>query len=452
MRITQILTALMIGCLVSGGLFGFAMGMGNGVFSLVLIGCSLLLAGMTCGWSIWKIRQGLNDLMLQAKSEQPLQINSGVNELDEVAAQFASLIGTARQASQADAKELAEVKMWLAKVDRRADVRDYNGQTITCLTQLRSILRGYGRQLDSNIRQAVACGREIRRATEEIVSGAEVQSDALHQTTTYMESLSARGIAVCDAASAAMKTSSKAEDRARKGLQVFENLIDEMNQIRNHAAARERKLQVLGQHTKEIESIVQTIGSLSSRTDLLALNASIESVRAGAHGRGFAIVAEEVRALAEQSAQAVLDITTRIEMIQLETHQSISVASSEHEQMQKMIARITETLNSIKEISSTVGDSAEGLSLITTATNQQLQLTQDIVSALERSQSASKKNRSLAEGVNWTSKTLGQLNSQLEGSLELFHLAGALTPSETEAPISHGPTRSTIEEKELTTV
>ena len=208
-----------------------------------------------------------------------------------------------------------------------------------------------------------------------------------------------------------------------------------MNQIRNHAAARERKLQVLGQHTKEIEAIVQTIGTLSSRTDLLALNASIESVRAGEHGRGFAVVAEEVRALAEQSAQAVLDITARIEMIQLETHQSISVASGEHDQMHQVITKIASTLQSLQNVSEAVGNSANSLSVISNTTHQQLQLTQDIVTTLERSTISSKQNRSCAEGAHWTAKTLGQVSTQLESSLELFQLAGVLAQSQGPANV-----------------
>ena len=207
-----------------------------------------------------------------------------------------------------------------------------------------------------------------------------------------------------------------------------------MKKIRNHAAARERKLQALGQHTKEIETIVQTIGTLSSRTDLLALNASIESVRAGEHGRGFAIVAEEVRALAEQSAQAVLDITRRIEMIQLETHQSITVASGEHDQMLVVIQRVTETLDSLQDICDAAGNSAEGLTEISSATNRQLQLTREIIIALERSTESSKRNRSRAEGANWTARTLGQVGEQLEESLEVFRLSGAIKTS-TPSPV-----------------
>jgi methyl-accepting chemotaxis protein len=339
------------------------------------------------------------------------------------------------------ASVLAELKKLVTKLDRRNHEFGRDGLPIDCATQLHSILKGCGSELDSSIRQAIACGQEIHRATEEIVIGSEAQSDSVEKTTSYIEQLTSRIITVCDGAEAALESSTKAKSTANKGLQQFQELVEEMKQIRNQAAARERKLQALGQHTKEIESIVQTIGTLSSRTDLLALNASIESVRAGENGRGFAIVAEEVRALAEQSAQAVMDITRRIEMIQLETHQSISVASGEHDQMHGAIKRVTDTLDSLQHIFDAASSSSLGLTEISNSTNQQLQLTREIIVALERSTETSRKNRSRAEGANWTAKTLGQISQQLENSLDMFRLSGAIEtaePDSNQPPIKNG--------------
>ncbi len=404
----------------------FAFGQTSIQFASAIAAFSLGIAVAVSGWGVQKIRKGINGLVLQQSSEQPIIVKTGIVELDNLGQQLASSLQLVRQSSSAESHELFAIKSLLAKIDRRAEAIDRSGQPVDCATQLRGILKGYGGELDTNIRQTIACGREIFRATEKLVSGAEVQFDVTNQTTSFIEAMSSRIIAVCDTAEGALQSSTIAQETAQTGLKDFQELIDVMKQIRNHAAARERKLQVLGQHTKEIESIVQTIGSLSSRTDLLALNASIESVRAGEHGRGFAVVAEEVRALAEQSAQAVLDVTTRIEMIQLETHQSISVASGEHDQIHQVITKITNTLKSLQNVSEAVGNSATSLSVISKATHQQLQLTQDIVSNLERSTVSSKQNRVCAEGVHWTARTLAQVSTQLESSLELFQLSGAL--------------------------
>lgn len=410
---------------VAGSLLVLAFWQSSISFTAGLIGLGVAIGGAALGWGYRTYVAGLRQLMKLANQESDVR-RPAISELDAIGRCFEDGVENVRQTAATEMHELAEMKRLLAKFDHRNDEYGRDGQLVDLPTRLETILKACATELESSVRQAVSCGREIHRATQEIVIGSETQSDSVDQTTSLIEQLSSRMISVCDNAEQALDSSSKAKSTADRGLQEFQELVDEMKQIRNHAAARERKLQALGQHTKEIESIVQTIGTLSSRTDLLALNASIESVRAGEHGRGFAIVAEEVRALAEQSAQAVLDISRRIEMIQLETHQSISVASGEHDQMHTVIKRVTETLASLEDILNAAGQSSDGLNEISVSTNQQLQLTREIIVALERNTEATKKNRSRAEGANWTAKSLDEIGIQLQSTLETFRAGGVL--------------------------
>ena len=425
MRIQSLSTCFSIANLVAGALAVVAFWLPSMQFTLVLLALALVACVLLNGWGNLKFRKSLELLLTQSQAANPVAIHTGITELDDVGRQLAKSILEAQQASFSDSKELDEIKLLLSHLDRRQDGSiDRDGYKISSATRLGSILKGYTAELEAGIRQVFSCAREINRATEELVTGSETQSDIVNQTTSVIEQLSARVISISDNTEDLMASSTKAQETARNGLQQFQELVNEMKQIRNHAAVRERRLQALGEHTKEIDSIVQTIGTLSSRTDLLALNASIESVRAGEHGRGFAIVAEEVRALAEQSAQAVLDITNRIEMIQLETHQSISAASGEHDQMHEVVQRVTDTLEFLNEICDATSKSTQHLGEISEATNHQLQLTEAVIATLERSSESSKMNRSRAEGAHWTAKTFKQLGTQLENSLELFRALG----------------------------
>ena len=429
MRTNSILVVSLLASLAAIAVFATIAAQGSVSILPSIMGGLALLAAVTSGWSVLRVRKGLRSLNKQAETGSSELTESGLSDFDGVGQKFAAVLRAKEHIQFEEATELAMIKELLLKIDRREGNYDRDGDPIPCANQLRGILAGYGGEFDSNVRQAVSCGQEIHRATEELVTGSESQSDAVTQTATVIEQLTSGVMSVCDTAEEAMMASNKAQDKASNGLQQFEDLVEEMKQIRNHAAARERKMQALGKHTKEIESIVQTIGTLSSRTDLLALNASIESVRAGEHGRGFAIVAEEVRALAEQSASAVQDISRRIEMIQAEANQSISVATGEHDQMHQVINRVTETLESIKEICEASGNSSAGLIEISQASRKQLKRTKELVETLEQSTETAKQNRSRAEGVLWTAKTLAQCGDQFENTLQLFRLAGAISPT-----------------------
>ena len=247
-----------------------------------------------------------------------------------------------------------------------------------------------------------------------------MQSEAAEKTNSLAEQLTDRVDTISGHANHAKEACMLARNAAKSGLTQVATLGDEVNQIKNQSALRERKLQALGQHTREVEAIVQTIGSLSSRTDLLALNASIESVRAGEHGRGFALVAEEVRALSEQSAQAVADITARLEMIQLETAQSLSMESGEQSQLGEVIERVNDSLDVLENICKAAAVSTDGLNKITLTSSEQMKLTQDIVETLQISAEAARVNRTHAQGANWKAKSFDDLSGQIASTLQRF--------------------------------
>ncbi len=311
------------------------------------------------------------------------------------------------------------IQGYLAGMDGHSSV-GADGMPLSCLQQLKRVFKRFQSDVASDMGQVLGCGQEIHRATEELIAGSESQSDAAEKTNSLAEQLSDRVGMICGHAISARDACTTARSSAENGLAQIATLADDINQMKNQSALRERKLQVLGQHTREVESIVQTIGTLSSRTDLLALNASIESVRAGEHGRGFALVAEEVRALSEQSAQAVADITTRLEMIQLETVQSLSMADGEQTQLRHVFQRVTDSLDVLESICKASAVSTDGLDKITLTSDEQMKLTQDIVDTLQRSAETARINRSRAQGANWKAKSFDDLSGQIASTLQRF--------------------------------
>lgn len=418
-------------CLVAGGSLALVLTQSNPAAQFGFCVAGVVLLAGSAFWITTKLTQAqrlLSNNTLNSKS-------CGLIEFDEIKMIFDDKLKAESEGITQQIDELEEIKSLLQQIDRRGGDVDRDGNRLTCADRMRGILAGYGNTLGADLEQATTCGRELRRAVEEILNGSESQYDLFNQATGHIEELSSHLVEVCDSTVSTLEKSNHVQTTIESGLDRFQTFADQIKQIRQQSAVRERTFQSLGQHTKEIESIVQTIGSLSSRTDLLALNASIESVRAGEHGRGFAVVAEEVRALAEQSAQAVLDITNRIEVVQLETQQSETTAAKEHKQMVNIFETANEMLGSLRDMLNSASDSADGLGMIAANSSRQLEITQDLVVAIEQGTESSQKNRSQAEGANWTAKALDEVSDSMEKSLEMFNVAA---PAGLPGPLTNG--------------
>jgi methyl-accepting chemotaxis protein len=390
-----------------------------------LIAGAILLIGCF-GWLLIKFQPTMQWLTQIAKN--PDQVDSipsgGAAEITAIGERFVRLANDRRRANADALKELESIRRFLAAVDRSGvHASDQSGSTFS---QLQNLFERLSRSLGEDVQQSITNSKELHRNTEKLVGGVEQQSQAITTTTSLVNKIAMQIEQVYQNVKSAVSSSGVVREHSDQSLSRFGKLIDQMKKVRNDSSVRERKLTVLGQHTREIGSIVETIGTISSRTDMLALNASIESVRAGEHGRGFAVVADEVRALAEQSAQAVLDITARIESIQLETRQTVAGASDEHQQLDEVLALATETLDELKEINGAASEAASSVNDISFATQKQLVLAQEVVESLASNSEVSKNNRGVAEGVLWTAKNMGEAGGRLNEAVSVLKQQAAV--------------------------
>jgi twitching motility protein PilJ len=157
-----------------------------------------------------------------------------------------------------------------------------------------------------------------------------------------------------------------------------------MDQLLTRIEANGRKVRRLEERSIEIGAIVEQIRGISGRTDMLALNASIESMRAGEHGRGFAVIAEEIRKLADRTAGATREVGALVEAIQADAQESLQALGEEQSQMQAESQRLRETGCSLDRISQVAERSARLVEGISRSTRDQVQATQDLVRAMQR--------------------------------------------------------------------
>ena len=226
------------------------------IASVGLVGCAALSI-----WSSAKIGKGIRALH-NVETQKAGQSTSFV-EFDHVRSKFLESLTVARADAALESEQLADVRKLINKLDRRKEDRSEPGFGIAA--RLQDILIGYQNDLESNSRQATACSRELSRASQELVAGTESQFDTVERTSMLIEELSNCILSICDNAEQAQRSSSTSRNIASDGYEKFETVVGQMTAIRNQAATRERKLQALGQHTKDIEAIVKTIGSLSAR-------------------------------------------------------------------------------------------------------------------------------------------------------------------------------------------
>ncbi|MGE5589042.1 MAG: methyl-accepting chemotaxis protein [Bacillota bacterium] len=164
---------------------------------------------------------------------------------------------------------------------------------------------------------------ELRQATQQIAAGAQEQARMVQGASTAVDHMSTILAQMADNALAVAQASQEASQTARGGVEVVQETLDNMSRVREAVLQAARQLEELGTHSEQVGVILQVITDIADQTNLLALNAAIEAARAGEHGRGFAVVADEVRKLAERSAHSAKEIATLVEAIRQGTRSAV---------------------------------------------------------------------------------------------------------------------------------
>jgi len=270
---------------------------------------------------------------------------------------------------------------------------------------------------------------DILIASEEMSSGAIQQDQEITNTSSAVEQLTVSMKQVSNNAEASAEAARRALDAAEQGNRSVRDTLEGMQRIRSSVQATAKRIKALGDRSLEISEIVKVINDITEQTNLLALNAAIEAARAGEAGRGFAVVADEVRKLAEHSRSATKDIAALIKAIQAETNDAVVVMEEGTREVEIGARLADQAGRALDAISSVVRQSAELVQEISLASKQQVRGTEGVANAM---QIISNITRQTSQGARQTSRTVEQLvhmSEQLNEGLSQFRVSSAPTMS-----------------------
>ncbi|MEW5795222.1 MAG: methyl-accepting chemotaxis protein [Candidatus Zixiibacteriota bacterium] len=382
----------------------------------VILSLAALLVGFWAAFAITRmITRPVGEIsdLAKALSEGDIRRRVEFRSRDEIGAladSFRKLIDHTKELSGA-AERIAANDLTIT-IEPKSDA-DVLGNSFKTMTQN---LIGMIRQMGDGATQLVSAANEVASSSEQMSRGAKDQTDQMAQVSRAVEEMTATIVQTSKNSSEASGGARRAADTATSGGQIVSDTIQGMQRIATVVRESAQSIGKLAKSADQIGEIIGVIDDIADQTNLLALNAAIEAARAGEQGRGFAVVADEVRKLAERTGKATGEITNMIKGIQTETEEAVHSMESgiqEVDNGRELADKAGTSLNEIVTMSQQVQDMIQQ---IATASEEQSTAAEQISKNVENVSSIARES---ATGAQQSAAAAEELNRQAEAMRQM---------------------------------
>lgn len=283
-------------------------------------------------------------------------------------------------------------------------------------------LRSLVQEVQEASHNLASASMQLQAASAQQGASINEQSAAVTETSATVEEVRVSSDQAVDMANTVSQNAQKAQQVAVSGAQATQNMIRDMQDIRTQVQSISNHILTLSESSQKISDIIEVVRDLADQSNLLALNAAIEAHRAGEHGRGFVVVAQEIRNLAEQSKSATTQVRTILSGIQRDTNAAVMATERGTRVVDGGVQSIQSLEHTINELSDAIEHAARSAQVIAGSVRQHSYGMEQIALAMQNIQTASEQNLQASESNQQAARHLGDWASRLKNVIDRYRL------------------------------